>query len=86
MNPATSDTSPWAQRILINGYRDMPAAHKLQQVVALTQAAQSLALARIRRQYGPRDGREERLRLAALWLPRDTMVRLFNWDPGEQGY
>jgi len=83
---ARSDTSPWAERIIIEGYRAMSPERKLRQVVALSQAAERLALARIRKQYGPESPDHERLRLAALRLPRDTMIRLFNWDPQKRGY
>ena len=81
-----SDTSKEAERILIEGYRSMPPERKLQQVSALTQMVQRMALTRLRRQYGAMTEHEERLRLAALWLPRETMIRLFNWDPEEKGY
>jgi len=30
--------------------------------------------------------RELRLRLAALWLDRETMIEVFAWDPEEMGY
>lgn len=86
MPPMTDDTSQKAQRILINGYRSMPARRKIRQVVTMTQAVQRMALARLRKQYGKMNEREERLRLAALWLPRKTMVRFFGWDPVKQGY
>ena len=86
MIPSTNDTSPEAERILIEGYRAMPPWRKLRQVSTLTQMAQRMALTRLRRQYGDMTEREERLRLAALWLPRETMLRLFNWDPEEKGY
>jgi hypothetical protein len=64
----------------------MSPARKLQQVVELTQAAQKMALTRIRKQYGPMSEREETIRLAALWLPRDAMKRYLCWDPVEKGY
>jgi hypothetical protein len=81
-----NDTSPAAERIILEGYRSMPGYRKLRQVTALTQLAQRMALTRIREQYRPASEKEERLRLAALWLPRETMIRLFNWDPEEKGY
>jgi hypothetical protein len=81
-----SDTSPQIQKILIHGYRQMSAAQKLARVQELTQTVQQLALARIRQQYGAISEREQRLRLAALWLDRDTMRRVFHWDPQEKGY
>ncbi len=84
--PLTNDTSAEAERILIEGYRAMSSARKLQQVVALTRLSQRMALTRLRRRYGRMSEREERLRLAALWLPRETMIRLSGWDPEKEGY
>ena len=81
-----SDTSPQIQTILIQGYRQMSPVQKLARVQELTQTVQQLALARIRQQYGAISEREQRLRLAALWLDRDTMQRVFQWDPQEKGY
>jgi hypothetical protein len=81
-----NDTSPAMERILIEGYRSMAPDRKLRQVSALTQMVQRLALTRIRERYGAIDEKEERLRLAALWLPRETMIRWFGWDPEVKGY
>lgn len=80
------DTTPRAQRFLVDGYRQMSPQQKLERVNELTKAVQQLALARIRKQYGPLSEREQRLRLAALWLDRETMVRVFQWDPQREGY
>lgn len=81
-----NDTSKEAEKIIVEGYRSMPAILKMQQVVALTQTVQKMALSRLRQQYKNMNEREEKLRLAALWLPRETMIRLFNWDPLLKGY
>ncbi len=81
-----SDTSPQIQKILIQGYRQMSPSQKLARVQELTQTVQQLALARIRQQYGAVSEQEQRLRLAALWLDRDTMRHVFHWDPQEKGY
>lgn len=64
----------------------MTPSQKIQCVCELNQAVQQLALARILKQYGPLSEYEQRLRLAALWLDRETMVRVFDWDPVEKGY
>jgi hypothetical protein len=80
------DTPPHVQRMLIAGYRKMTPQQKLQRVSELTKAVQQLALARIRKQYGEISEREQRLRLAALWLNRETMIRVFDWDPQKTGY
>jgi hypothetical protein len=86
MENSITDTSEAAEKILIEGYRNMPAHKKLEQVTALTQMVQKMALSRIRLQYGDLSERELRLRLAALWLPRETMIKLFDWDPEIKGY
>jgi hypothetical protein len=81
-----SDTPPHIQKILIAGYRRMSPNQKLKRVNELTKAVQQLSLARIRQQYGELTEREQRLRLASLWLDRDTMIKVFNWDPEIKGY
>lgn len=84
---ALTDTSPAAERVLIEGYRRMSPRQKLQRVAALNRTLEQLATARLRAQYGPDlSDRELKLRLAALRLPRDVMVQVFHWDPEEWGY
>ena len=78
--------NPRISQILIEGYRQLPVYQKLKQVNDLTIAVQKLAAARINRQYGKISEREMRLRLASLWLSRDIMIKVFNWDPQEKGY
>jgi hypothetical protein len=84
--PQLSDTPPHIWEILIEGYRRMPPQQKLKRVSELTKAVQQLALARICRQYGGISEEEQRLRLASLWLDRETMIKVFNWDPVVEGY
>ena len=80
------DTSPEVEEILLEGYRRMSPAEKLGRVLDLNRAADDLARARLRKQYGPDlSEREERLRLAALHLDRETMIRVFDWDPDVHG-
>ena len=81
-----SDTPPEIQDMLIAGYRRMTPQQKARRVDELTKAVQQLALARIRKQYGDLPEQEQRLRLASLWLERETMIRLFDWDPHLKGY
>ena len=81
-----NDTNRLSGQILAAGYGAMSPACKLQQVVELTQAVQKMALTRIRKQYGTMSEREETVRLAALWLPRDAMIKFLKWDPMEKGY
>lgn len=81
------DTPLDVEEILLAGYRRMTPAEKLERVADLNRAVQQMALARIRAQYGPNlSEREERLRLGALWLDRETMIAVFGWDPEVEGY
>jgi hypothetical protein len=87
MPSRASDTPPEIEAILLEGYRRMAPHEKLARVTELNEAVRQMALARIRATYGPGlSEHEERLRLAALWLDRETMIRAFAWDPEIQGY
>ena len=86
MKTQINDTPPEIQRILIEGYRRMTPQQKMRQVNELTKSVQQLALARIHKQHGEISEREQRLRLASLWLERETMIRVFDWDPQKEGY
>jgi hypothetical protein len=87
MRTQSLDTPPEVEAILIERYRRMTPLEKLWQVFDLNRTAQSMAAMRIEAQYGPNlSERELRLRLAALWLDRDTMIAAFGWDPEVEGY
>jgi len=86
MNLAISDTHPTIYKMLIAGYSEMSPKEKLRRVDELTKAVQQLALSRIQKQYGNIPEREQQLRLASLWLDRETMMRVFKWDPRKEGY
>lgn len=86
MDTQLSDTSPVIHKMIIEGYRRMSPQEKLKRVDEMTKAVQQLALARIRKQYGDIPEREQLLRLASLWLDRETMIRVFDWDPKREGY
>jgi len=81
-----SDTSPEAERILIEGYRRMTPTQKLQRVESLNRALALLQKARIRADYGDIPDEEMRMRLGALRLGRETMIKVFGWDPDEKGW
>jgi hypothetical protein len=83
---ATNDTTKFAEKILVTGYRKMSPELKLKQVTVLIQTVQRMALARLKKQYPEMTIQEQKLRLASLWLPRETMMNLFSWDPKEKGY
>ncbi len=80
------NTSLNTEKILVEGYRKMPPWEKMKRVSELNKAVQQLALSRIRKQYGDIPEQEQKLRLASLWLDRETIIRVFNWDPHKEGY
>ena len=87
MKTQSDDTPPEIEERLLEGYRRMTPWEKLRQVFELNRMAQQMAAMRIQAQYGPNlSERELRLRLAALWLDRETMIEAFGWDPEEKGY
>ena len=86
MHNQTNDTPKYIQKMLVAGYRKMSPQQRLKRVSELTLAVQQLALARIRKQYSRCSEREQQLRLASLWIDRNTMIRVFQWDPQKEGY
>jgi hypothetical protein len=81
-----NDTSVETERAYLCLLRDVPLWRKAAMVNSLTKACQELAIAGIRMRHPDISDVEVRMRLAALWLDRDMMVRIFNWDPMLEGY
>lgn len=87
MKTQSPDTPPEVEEILLERYRQMSPLEKLRQVFELNRMAQTMAATRIQARYGPDLSEQElRLRLAALWLDRETMIAAFGWDPEVKGY
>jgi hypothetical protein len=87
MRTQSPDTPAEIEQRLVEEYRRMSPGQRLMMAMEMNRAVQEMAAARIRAQYGPGlPERELRLRLAALWIDSDTMVRAFGWDPRAEGY
>ncbi|MFC2172857.1 hypothetical protein ACFLU6_09530 [Acidobacteriota bacterium] len=87
MKTGLSDTTDGVEQLRIEAFRRMTPAEKLRIVMDLNQTILRLAEIRIKNKHGKNiPVRELRLRLASLWLDRDTMIRVFNWDPEIHGY
>ena len=87
MRTQSPDTPAEIEQRLVEEYRRMSPGQRLMMAMEMNRAVQEMAAARIRAQYGPDiPEREVRLRLAALWIDRDTMIRAFGWDPEVKGY
>jgi len=81
-----SDTSPEAERVLLELYRGMDPDRKLRLIFELQETVDDFARSGIRMRHPQASEREVVLRLAALKLPRELMIAAFGWDPRERGY
>lgn len=81
-----NDTHPKIEAMLIEGYRKMSPAQKLERVRALSRAVQEFALLDVRRRHPNADAREQALRVASRWIEPELMLRAFGWDVREVGY
>jgi hypothetical protein len=81
-----NDTSKEAEQVYLKLLRDAPLWRKAEMVNSLTRACQEMAAAGIRLRHPGASEEEVRMRLAALWLSRESMIRVFHWDPAREGY
>jgi hypothetical protein len=86
MKPMALDTPPEIEQMLIEGYRKMSAAQKLQIMQDLNRTAQLLALGDIKRRHPNASKRELQLRLASRWIEPELMKEAFGWDVEVEGY
>ena len=82
MRPAgITDTDPRAAEVLLALQRRMPPGEKIRTVFALGDMLIQLSEAGVRRLYPSADAREVFLRAAARRLGRETVARVYGWDP-----
>lgn len=77
------DTSPEAEAFLVERLRSLSPAQKLRRVQELNRTIHQLALLRIRKRFPDANEREQRLRLASLWLEPEVLKTAFDWDPDQ---
>ncbi len=80
------DTNVESEFILIEFTRRAPLWKRAAQLADLIEARQTLILADLRRRYPHADADELHKRLAARLLPREEMIRIFDWDADKEGY
>lgn len=80
-----SDTPPHVERLMIELWRRATADQKLARMFGMGRMINELAKAEVRRRYPGASSREIDLRLAARTLPREIMIRGFDWDPDLHG-
>lgn len=86
MNPLSADTTHEAQQMHFQLMRQLPGWKRLALACDLTQALRQLLLSDIRRRH-PAAGEEEvRRRFIARVLPREDVIRAYDFDPTLEGY
>jgi hypothetical protein len=80
------DTDEASERVMVELARSTPVWKKLQQVVSTTEACRAFALAGLRSRYPHATEDELRRRLAAVIFDRETVIRVYGWDPEVEGY
>lgn len=84
--PLFEDTPLHIERVLLEGYRRMTPAQKMQGICELNRTLEQLAEADIRKRYPNATDREVQLRVASRRIPADLMRKAFDWDPDIEGY
>ncbi|MBM4384317.1 MAG: hypothetical protein FJ091_13255 [Deltaproteobacteria bacterium] len=80
------DTSREAEERQIAHWRALSDPEKARVLGEMMRAAEQLARAGVESRHPGATGEEVRLRLLALRLDRETMIRHFGWDPEREGY
>ena len=75
------DTDPEALEVFLHLHRQMTTGQRVARVFELTAFQESLQRASVRSMYPEAGDREVFLRVAARRLDRDTMLRVYGWDP-----
>jgi hypothetical protein len=80
-----SDTSPEVERMMVEIWRRTTPEQKLRRVLSIGRSINELVRGYLRTQYPDATPREIELRLAARNLDRETMIKVFGWDPDVHG-
>jgi len=75
------DTDPRALELFLDLQRKMPLEQKLRNTFGLIKLLRNVAEADVRRTYPQAGEREVFLRTASRSLDRETMIRVYGWDP-----
>ncbi|MBI1786075.1 MAG: hypothetical protein HYR60_00715 [Acidobacteria bacterium] len=76
-----SDTDPRAFEVWVRLQRKMTPGEKIQLALSMSAMLMRCSEAGVREMYPHADDREVFLRMAARRLDRETMIRVYGWDP-----
>jgi hypothetical protein len=86
MATLSEDTSPQAERVLVQLAREMSPRRKLEIASAMSRTLRKLAEAGVRSSHPHASEEKIRKRLGARLLPRHLVVAAYGWDPRKEGY
>lgn len=81
--PQSLDTSEQADRLQFELWRRMSLQQRIELFRDINDSVQEMALIGIQHRYPDASEEERFLRLAATRLDRETMIRVYAWDPEE---
>ena len=81
-----SDTTPEAERVLIELAREIPDARKIDQVFEMIEMVRDFGMIGLRSRHPGAPEDELKKRMAALVFDRETMLEVYGWDPKVEGY
>jgi hypothetical protein len=84
--PQSADADITIERMLFEQWRAMDATQKAEQIDDMANTAATLQREGIRSRHPTADDRELDLRVFALRVGRDWMVRAYGWDPKVHGW
>jgi hypothetical protein len=82
--PQSLDTSEKVDRLQFARYREMSVDEKLSIVADLNAMVQRIAFEGMRRRHPDASDDEIWLRLAAVRLGRETVRKVYGWDPDDE--
>ncbi len=86
MKPLSEDTTPEAQQMHYEMMRRLPAPKRLALAFELTEAVRKLILADLHQRFPQASDQEIRRRFIARALPRADVIRVYGFDPQQEGY
>jgi hypothetical protein len=75
------DTDPKALDVFLQLYREMEPGERTARIFEMAAFQENLQRSSVRSMYPHADEREIFLRVAARRLDRETMIRVYGWDP-----
>jgi hypothetical protein len=86
MATLSRDTSEQTERMMLDLLRKKTPGERMLMAWDTTHCLRQLVKSSLRRRYPQADEQELRCRFAARWLGREWAIRLYGWDPEQNGW